>query len=159
MSTAGMDLEASNNWMLLEPHLVDAVKVAVAGMSPAVQVLTAAELADFAEAKQPTPAIHVVYQGYRVVEDIGVAWRLAHTWLAVAACRSAAQIRSGSKARQDAGALAARVAMRMAGAEIPGATTRLTLVSPPQVAYSAPYVYMPTAFQVETIFRQPSLQD
>lgn len=155
MSTAGMTVSESNDFMSLEPHLVDLLRSAVYGMSPAVHVLTAAELADVQEARQPTPAVHLVYGGYRIDQDIGSAWRLVHTWYAVAVVRSAAQVRSGAVGRQNVGQLAAAVALALADARVPGAVGPLTLITPPSASYSAPYSYLPTAVQAVTHFRKP----
>ncbi len=158
MSTAGMSIDESNAFMALEPRLVELVKAAVAGMSPAVHVLTSAQLATMEEAKQPTPAVHIVYDGYRIAEDIGSAWRLEHTWYAVACCRSAASVRSGEVARQDAGALATRVALALADARVDGAATPLTLITPPKPMPRAPYFYLPTAVLAVTHFQKPPSQ-
>ena len=155
MSTTGMSVLVSNDFMALEPHLVDLLKQAVAGMSPAVHVLTAADLADVQESKQLTPAVHVVYGGYSIDQDIGTAWRLVHTWYAVAVVRNAAQVRSGAAGRQTAGQLAATVALALADAAVDGAAENLTLISPPTPSYSAPYSYLPTAIQAVTHFRKP----
>ena len=45
MSTSGQTVEQGNNFMALEPRLVELVRQAVKGKSPAVHVLTTAELA------------------------------------------------------------------------------------------------------------------
>lgn len=158
MSTAGMTLAQANNFMALEPRLVALLEAAVVGMSPAVRVLTAADLAGMKEASQPAPAVHVVYQGYRVLEDIGLAWRMGTTWLAVAVGKSAAKMRSGEVARQEAGVLSAHITGALAGAELEGAIRPLTLVTPPAASYSAPFVYLPTAVMAEVIFRKPQPQ-
>ena len=55
MSTSGQTAGESNNFMALEPRLVELVRQAVKGMSPAVHVLTTAELADVKESAQRTP--------------------------------------------------------------------------------------------------------
>lgn len=155
MSTQGMTVEETNDFMAVEPHLVELVRQAVQGMSPAVHVLTSAEIADVTESRQRTPAIHVIYGGYRIAEDQRIAWRLEHTWYVVAAVSTAATVRSGQAARQDAGKLAARVVGILAGASVEGASQPLTLISPPPARYSAGHQYLPSAFLVETIFRKP----
>lgn len=159
MSTAGMTASQAADFMAIEPRLVDLVKQAVAGMSPAVHVLTAADLSSVQEAKQHTPAVHIIYGGYRIAQDIGLAWRLVHTWYAVTVVKSAAQVRSGAAGRQNAGQLAATVALALAGAAVDGAAEILTLISPPAPSYSAPYTYLPTAISVVTHFRKPPQED
>lgn len=158
MSTQGMDIEQANNFMGLEEHLVELVRQAVAGMSPAVHVLAAADLADVKESAQHTPAVHVIYGGYQVAEAAGTRWRLLHRWYVVAAVRNVAKARSGQAARRGAGALAAHVTAALAGADLPGATRPLELITPPPARYSAGFQYIPSAFQVETIFRKPQRQ-
>ena len=155
MSTQGLTVAEANNFMALETPLVDLVRAAVAGMSPAVHVLTAAELADVKQGAQKTPAVHVVYGGYRVAEDIGTSWRLEHTWYAVVAVKNVATQRTGQAARQDAGPLVARVVGALAGATVPGATSTLSLTTPPPAGYSAGHQYIPSAFLAETVFRKP----
>lgn len=155
MSTAGMTLDEANAFMALEPRLVALLKQALAGVSPAVHVLTAAELADVQESKQLTPAVHVVYGGYRIAEDIGTAWRLEHTWYAVTAVRNVAQVKSGAAGRQDAGVIATAVALALADAKVAGAAEPLTLITPPGPSHSAPYTYLPTAVRAVTHFAKP----
>ena len=94
MSTQGQTIDEANNFMALEPRLVELVRQAVEGMSPAVHVLTTAELADVKESAQRTPAVHVIYGGYRIAEDIGTAWELDHTWYVVAAVSNVATPRA-----------------------------------------------------------------
>jgi hypothetical protein len=152
-----MTASEAADFMALEPRLVALLKTAVAGMSPAVHVLTAADLGDVAEARQLTPAVHLVYGGYRIEQDIGTAWRLQHTWYAVAVVKNAAQVKSGAAGRQNAGQLAATVALALAGAVVLGAADTLTLITPPSPSYAAPYTYFPTAIQAVTHFRKPPL--
>lgn len=155
MSTTGMTAAEAADFMALEPRLVALLKAALAGMSPAVHVLTAAELGDVAEARQLTPAVHLVYGGYRIEQDIGTAWRLQHTWYAVVVVKHAAQLKTGAAGRQSAGQLAATVALALAGAVVPGAADTLTLITPPAPSYAAPYTYLPTAISVVTHLRKP----
>lgn len=154
MSTAGLSVADANNFMALEPHLVALVQAAVEGLSPAVHVLTAAEIADVKESAQRTPAVHVIYGGYTVAEDLRTAWRLEHTWYAVVVVRSAATQRTGAAARAEAGPLVARVINALAGASVPGSAGPLTLTTPPKAGYPAGFQYIPSAFTVETIFRK-----
>lgn len=158
MSNSGLTVDESNNFMALEPHLVELARAAVAGMRPAVQVLTVSDLAGVAESAQHTPAIHIVYGGYRVAEDYGLTVSLEHTWFAVAAVRNVAKARSGSAARQDAGSLLARVTEVFLGARVQGATKPLALITPPAASYSAGFQYIPSAFLAETIFRKKQPQ-
>ena len=155
MSTQGLTVAQANNWLALEPHLLALLRQAVQGMSPAVHVLTSADLADVKESAQKTPAVHLIYGGYRIAEDLGTAWRLAHKWYAVVVVRNVALARSGQAARQDAGPMVAQVVGALVGANVPGATRALTLVSPPPATYRVGHQYIPSAFEAETIFRKP----
>lgn len=155
MSTQGMSVEESNDFMALEPRLVELAKAAVAGMSPAVHVLTADDLAGVKESAQHTPAIHVIYGGYRVAESLGVAWRLAHTWYVVAAVRNVAGKAGATRARQGAGRLGGRVVAALVGAKVEGATSALDLKTPPPSGSSAGFQYVFSALEVETIFQKP----
>lgn len=155
MSTHGLTVVEANNWLALEPHLLDLLTQAVQGMSPAVHVLTSADLADVKESAQKTPAVHLIYGGYRITEDLGTAWRLMHKWFAVVVVRNVAGGRSGHAARQDAGPMVAQVVGALVGASVPGATRPLTLVTPPPATYRAGHQYIPSAVEAETIFRKP----
>lgn len=155
MSNQGLTVAEANNFLALELSLVERVKQAVAGMSPAVHVLTAADLADVKESAQRTPAVHIIYGGYSVAEDLATAWRLAHTWYAVVVVRNVAAQRTGAAARAAAGPLLAQVMGALAGCSLPGATRSLAMVTPPRAEYRAGVQYLPSAFTAETIFRKP----
>ena len=92
---------------------------------------------------------------FRIAEDLRISWRLAHKWFVVVVVRNVAGARSGKAARQDAGPMVARVVGALVGAGVPGATQPLTLVTPPPATYRAGHQYIPSAFEVETIFRKP----
>ena len=154
MSTQGQTVEESNDWMALEPRLMELIKEAVEGISPKVHVMNAADLASVQESVQHTPAIHLIYGGYRVAEGQLNRWRLVHTWLVVAADRNVAVIRSGQAARRSAGSLLALVTARLASAAVEGASKPLQLVTPPSARYQNGFQYIPSAFEVETIFHK-----
>lgn len=149
-----MTIDQVNDFMALEPHIVDLVQKAIAGIKPAVHVLTASDLADVKEQAQRTPAVHVIYGGYAVAEDLRTTWRLRHKWYVVAAVRNVANQRSGKAARSGAGTLAAQVARALVGEKLPGAASALSLVSPPAAKYAGGFQYIPSAFEVETIFKK-----
>lgn len=157
MSNAGLTIEQSNDWMAIEPRLVEMVQKAVKGLKPAVHVLTASDLSMVQEQAQLTPAIHVIYGGYYIADDLRVSWQLAHTWYVVAADRNVAAIVSGQPARRSAGSLLAMVTGRLAGEPVQGAIGPLQLISPPPAQYRNGFQYIASAFKVETIFRKPQL--
>ena len=154
MSTQGQTTDESNDWMALEPRLVELIRAAVEGLSQKVHVMTAADLAGVQESAQHTPAIHLIYGGYQVAENQLTRWRLKHTWLVVAADRNVATIRSGQAARRSAGSLLALVTERLANASVEGASSTLQLVTPPSARYQNGFQYIPSAFEVETIFKK-----
>lgn len=155
MSTQGQTVAEANNFLALEPHLLALISHAVQDIRPAVHVLSSADLADVKESAQKTPAVHLVYGGFRIAEDMGASWLLQHKWYAVVVVRNVATQRSGQAARQDAGPMVTQVMGVLAGAQVPGATRALTLATPPPASYRAGHQYIPTAYEAETIFRKP----
>ena len=154
MSVRGLTPEQANDWMAIEPRLVELVKKAVAGLSPAVHVLTAADLSVVRESAQRVPAIHVVYGSFQVEQDMTMAWRLLHTWYVVAADRNVANVVSGQAARLSAGALLAHVVSQLAGEDVLGATKPLALMRAPPPQYSDGFQFIPSAFGVETVLQK-----
>lgn len=154
MSIHGLTPEQANDWMAIEPRLVALVKKAVEGLKPTVHVLTASDLAVVRESAQRTPAIHVVYGNFNVIEDMVTAWRLRHTWYVVAADRNVASIVSGQPARLNTGALLSRVVAQLVGEDVLGATKPLALLPAPASQYSDGFQYLPAAFGVETILQK-----
>ena len=145
-----------NNFLEPEPHIVARLKEALAGQQPAVHVLTAADLSGLKEDSQPVPAVHVVWNGFRVLESRadGAASRLDHTWLIVAAVRNVRTLKSGQAARQQAGELAARAGAALMGWRPPNVAGPLRLAPSPAAGYSSGYLYLPLAFLVESVFQR-----
>lgn len=141
-----------NNFMLPEADIVARLKSLLPG---GVHVLTAKELADVKEDNQPVPAVHVIYNGFRVLEnreDARVA-RLGHEWLIVCAVRNVSGLKSGANARQEAGLLAAAAGAAVMGYRPPNVAGPLRLATSPGIANSpAGYLYLPLAFLVESMF-------
>lgn len=154
MSSWQQASEAQNDFLAIEPHLVARLKEALAGASPAIHVLTAAELADVAEAKQFTPAVHVIYGRFEPLEtrSDGAIAKLRHTWLIVTAVKSAADTRHGAAARADASALMAKAGAALMGFRPPNTAGPLLLTRAPQPLYRAGFQYLPLAFTVESLF-------
>ena len=143
-----------NNFLALEPHILARVREALDGMAPAVHVLTESDLAGVKESAQLVPAVHVIWNGFRLAEAAasGTKARLEHTWLCVAAVRNLADVRGGSAARGEAGELLARAGAALMGFKPDGAVTPLRLAPGPRGWASKGYVYVPLAFTVETLF-------
>ena len=146
-----------NNFLEPEAHIVARLKDALAGVKPAVHVLTAADLAKVKEENQPTPAVHVVWNGFRVLQarEDGAAARLDHTWLVVAAVRNVRTLQSGQDARAAAGELAARAGAALMGYRPPNVAGPMRLAPAPGSGISpAGFMYLPLAFLVETVFQR-----
>lgn len=146
-----------NNFLEPEAHIVAQLKEALAGVKPAVHVLTAADLAKVKEENQPTPAVHVVWNGFRVLQarEDGAAARLDHTWLVVAAVRNVRTLQSGQDARVAAGELAARAGAALMGYRPPNVAGPMRLAPAPGSGISAAgFMYLPLAFLVETVFQR-----
>lgn len=144
-----------NDFLEPETHIVARLQQALAGLQPAVHVLTAAQLAHVKESAQHTPAVHVIWTGFRVLESRsdGRAARLEHTWLVVAAVRNVQSARSGAAARAEAGDLVARAGAALMGFRAPNTAGPLRLTNSPPAGYSGGFMYLPLAFLIETAFK------
>ena len=142
----------ANNFLAPEPYIVARLKE----LLPGVHVLTAADLAATKEESQPVPAVHVIWNGFRVKEareDGRVAW-LDHEWLIVSAVRNVRGLKSGADARQEAGELAARAGAAVMGYRPPNVAGPMRLAPSPGAGYSqAGYLYLPLAFLVGSVFQ------
>ncbi len=144
----------AGNFLALESELVARLKECLADQVPPVHVLTSSELADVAEEKQLSPAVHVVYAGYNALENRfdGKACRINQTWLAVVVTRDTRNLVTGSEARQKAGALSDAVLKALMGFKSGSASMPLFLANAPQAAYSGGHQYIPLGFEVEILF-------
>ena len=117
-----------------------------------VSVMTAADLAAVTEDRQPTPAVHVVYQNYRPLEvrPDGQVAVIEQSWIVVAVEKDVSNMRSGEASRLAAGELAERVLPLLMGWKAPTAAGPLMLSAPPKPAYSNGITYLPLAFTVKT---------
>lgn len=144
-------MNSLDNLMVLEPQIVARLNEHLAGLSPKVHVLAAADLAGVTEATQVTPAVHVVYQNYRVVEtrSDGKTARVEQTWLAIVATKNVKDTRSGAAARAEAGVIAARVAKALMGFKAESASKPFSLAQGPGAGFSNGFAYLPLAFVAE----------
>ena len=146
-----MSLLEDNDFSRLEDAIVAILKAAVTGLTPAVHVLTAADLAGVAEQRQRVPALHVISQGFAPAPEVDPRLlRLTHTWYVVAAVSNVATPRA---ARRAAGPLLGLAMGALLGEKLPGTTRPLQAVRAPAGAYSAGYFYLPSAWQAESAFR------
>lgn len=140
-----------DNFLALEPLLVERLNEQLADLSPKVRVLHAVDLAGVTEDQQVTPAVHLLYRGYRIVESRhdGQAARIEQTWVAVVATRNMRALRTGEAARADAGVIARRVLGALMGFK-PSATSKpLRPVDGPEAGFTAGFQYLPLAFVAE----------
>ena len=134
----------------LEPLITERLKAAVAGLSPAVHVLAAPDLAGVKESMQKTPAIHVLFAGYRPGPEAtpGIA-TIEQQWVTVIAVRNVSQTAQGGAARMDAGPLADLVVEQLEGHRFSGFKA-LHIGAAPQPGYSAGFFYLPIGWKVQT---------
>lgn len=137
--------------LALESALLERLRTALAGQVPPVHVLSQDDLAGVAEEKQLVPAVHVVYQRYRVAESRsdGKAARIEQSWLAVVATRNTRNLASSSGARTQAGLLAGVVLQALMGWRAPGTAGPCKLVDGPGAAFGKGFGYLPLAFTAE----------
>ena len=149
-------LVATNDFLAAEPHIVARLKAALAGLKPAVHVLTVSELSAIKEDLQPVPAVHVVWNGFRVLEarGDGAQARLDHTWLIVSTVKNVRTLKSGEAARSEAGELVAIAGAALMGFRPPNVAGPMRLAPAPGAGHNAGFVYLPLAFLVESIFKR-----
>lgn len=143
-----------NNWLALEQPIVNALQQALAGNTPKVRILTAAQLANISETTAPSPAVHVLYGGYTPGDDQGTALLLQHKWITAVAVRHLGNLHSGKAARAAMGPLLAQVVRAMLTARLPGARSTVQLLTPPPAQYHAGWQLVPAAFGVQTVFHK-----
>ena len=139
------------NFLGAEPLIVERLK---AVLPPEVHVLTAAELADVAADQQPTPAVHVVYGGYRVEDSrTGATTSAVQSWITVIVDRNVADIKQGFHARQSAGLLAGHVMdalyrhRLMTGPNAPFGSGPLRLTAAPGPGFDEGHFYLPLGWE------------
>lgn len=129
----------------LEPE----IKERLAGALPqGVRVTSAADLAGARELSQFAPAVHVMYEGYKVAETHanGMVTILRQSWLTVLLVRNARNQRDGAAARTDAGPLALAVYQALAGWVPAGGCGPMTLANGPAAGFENGVFFMPLAW-------------
>lgn len=120
-----------------------------------VDVLTATDLADIDEGRQPTPAVHVIYDGYRPVQTRadGRVSKIAQRWLTVVSVRNARGRGHGANAREDAIELISQITPELMGYQPSKEIAPLVLSSAPPPGGSDGFLYVPLAWSIETVLR------
>lgn len=133
----------------IEQQLVEHLKAKLPGN---VDVETTSSLEGVTEQRLRAPAVHLVYQNYRITQDRpdGKVSLVNQTWLAVVVTKNVGDIKSGSGARSESMTLADQVASHLMGQVMPGSTSPIRLTNPPNPSYSSGFSWLPVAFSVQT---------
>lgn len=137
--------------LALESVLLERLRVALAGQTPPVHVLSQDDVEGAAQEKQLVPAVHVIYSHYKVLESRsdGRAARIEQTWLAVVATRNVLNLAAANAARRQAGLLGGLVLQALMGWRAPGTATPWRLVDGPGAAFGKGFGVLPLAFAAE----------
>lgn len=124
-------------------------------LDPSIRVTTLAELADVPEARQKTPAVFVVYEGFSPAAaspTIPHIQQVEQQWTVVVACKSARGAGTSTTAREDVSAIAQAVLEALLGfSAAPG--VRLTLAGAPGPEFDGGFAYLPIGFTCRTTFK------
>jgi hypothetical protein len=142
-----------SNPLDLEPMLLARLQTALAGLVPAVHVLTAAELADVAEERQLVPAVHLLFGDLKPLEAVGADTRVACTWLTVVAVRNVAAQRKGATQRANSAVLLQAVYAALAGWKPTGQSKPLELAPSAAGGHSNGFFYLPLTWRTELVWR------
>lgn len=135
-----------DDYLAAEPLIVQRAKDSLTG----IDVLTAAEVAGVKESAQPPRALHVVYMGDDLVNEVsdeGAVQVVKQRWALVVAVRNARNTRSGEGVRREAGPLIAQVLSLFSGWRPPEqGFGPLRRVRGPAPAYTPGFGYFPLVF-------------
>lgn len=140
-----------NDWLEPESLLIDRLKKEV---GPWVRdVLGARELASIGEAQQPSPALHVIYQGEQpstAEGGHGAARIVTQQWLVVLAVESARDLTNGAGERITVGQLMSKVIVALSGHQLDGSINYRPIrrQPAPAPAFMPPWAYYPLLFDV-----------
>lgn len=120
-------------------------------------VLSAADLAGVAESKQVTPALHVLFHGYRPTRAVegsrGAIQETEQTWVVVTAVRNLRTPKTGEHAREEAGPILSAVLAALQGWQPSPKHTPLELAGGPRAGFTGGYGYFPLAFTTRVVTR------
>ncbi len=142
-------MTAVHDFLSLEPLLVEHLKATV----PAVngKVFAASDLEGVEERSQPKPAIHVIYNGYRIEQSQAAAKRalVQQSWSVVVVVRNVRA--TGERARSEGGALLRHVLEACLGWKPSPEHSALELGAPVyRTTYRNGAVYLPLLFTTNT---------
>lgn len=133
--------------LALEPLLIERLGASV--QVPRLKVLGAADLEGVEEQSQHTPALHVLYRGYRPTTEKGngVIQQIEQTWLVVVVVRNVRDAHSGAGVRAAAGPIMHAVCAALLGWPRQHADfSPLRLASAPAAWFGKGVGYFPLAF-------------
>jgi hypothetical protein len=107
------------------------------------------------EARQNAPAVHVIYGGHSVGEQIagGRVQSVVQNWLIVCTARNAIAQGDPSPATIDAGRIAEVVLGALLGFDPLGNGAQLRLAEAPGPEYDGGYCYLPLNFRLRSTFK------
>jgi hypothetical protein len=120
-----------------------------------VRVFTAAELARVPESRQFAPAVHVVYEGHSVGEQValGRVQAINQNWLVVSTGKNASAQGEPTPATVDAGRIAEVVLQALLGFDVLANGSQLRLAEAPAPLYEGGYCYLPLNFRLRSTFK------
>lgn len=145
-----------SSFFAVRAALVDTLRAAL----PAhVRVLTADDLDGVDEAKQPTPAVHVIYSGFRVVETarLGRTALIEQDWLVVAVVKHAGdRAKATAESGERVEPLIQTILDTLMGWRHDSTRMQpLTLATPPAPVARYPFYYFPIAFSATVALERP----
>lgn len=119
------------------------------------RIIVAAELARVPEARQYAPAVHVIYGGYTIGEQIaqGKIQSVVQNWMIVCTARNAAAQGDPTLATIDAGRIAEVVLGGLLGFDPLNTGAQLRLADAPAPEYDGGYCYLPLNFRLRSTFK------
>lgn len=136
--------------------LVDTLRAA---LPAGTRVLTADDLDGVDEAKQPTPAVHVIYSGFRVLETTraGRTAIIEQDWLVVAVVKHAGdRAKACAEAGERVEPLVQAILDTLMGWRHDSTRMQpLTLAAPPAPVARYPFYYFPLAFSATVALERP----
>ena len=130
----------------------------VLGSNPVTEktkIITAAELSRVPESRQFAPAVHVIYGGHSVGEQIagGRVQSVVQNWLVVCTARNAIGQGDPAPATIDAGKMGEVVLGALLGFDPLGNGAQLRLADAPGPEYDGGYCYLPLNFRLRSTFK------
>jgi hypothetical protein len=124
-------------------------------LTATVRVLTAAELARVPDARQFAPAVHVVYEGHSVGDQValGRVQSINQNWLVVSTGKNASGQGDPSPASVDASRIAEVVLQALLGFDVLLNGSQLRLAEAPAPLYEGGYCYLPLNFRLRSTFK------